>query len=144
MKYKKLWLGALWLLAMTACAADIEVKAAWVRATVPAQMVSGAFMEITSKKAATLVGASTSVADETEVHEMKMEDGVMKMRAAPRVVLPAGKTVVFNPGAYHIMLMGLKRQLKPGDSVPLTLKIENANKKIQRVTVKAEVRDLTE
>lgn len=125
-------------------AADIEVKSAWVRGTVPAQMMSGAFMEITSKNAATLVGVTTPVAEEAEVHEMRLEGGVMKMRAAPRLELPAGQTVVLKPGGYHVMLMGVKQQLKPGDRVPITLKIESANKKINAVVVKAEVRELTE
>jgi copper(I)-binding protein len=127
-----------------ASAADIAVKSAWVRGTVPAQMMSGAFMEITSKNAATLVGVTTPVAEEAEVHEMRLEGGVMKMRAAPRLDLPAGKTVVLKPGGYHVMLMGLKRQLKPGDMVPLTLKIESANKKVNTAVVNAEVRELSE
>lgn len=125
-------------------AAEIEVKSAWVRATVTAQMTSGAFLEITSKTNATLVGVSSPVADEAEVHEMKMENGVMKMRHAPRVALPAGKAVIFNPGGYHIMLMGLKRQLNPGDVVPVSLKIERADKKLREVVVNAKVRALTE
>jgi periplasmic copper chaperone A len=133
------------LLASTSVsAADIEVRAAWVRATVPAQTASGAFMAIVSKAGATLVGVSTPVADEVEVHEMKMEGGVMKMRASPRVPLPAGRTVTFKPGGYHIMLMGLKRQMKPGETVPVTLKIENANRKIDSVQVNAKVRELAE
>ena len=123
--------------------ADLEVKSAWMRATVPAQMASGAFMDITSKGNATLVGVSTPVAEDAEVHEMRLENGVMKMRAAPRLALPAGKIVLLKPGGYHIMLMGLKQQLKPGAVVPITLKIENAKKKIEAVTVNARVRELT-
>ena len=123
--------------------ADLEVKSAWVRGTVPAQMMSGAFMDITSRQDATLVGVSTPVAEDAEVHEMRLEGGVMKMRAAPRLALPAGKTVSLKPGGYHIMLMGLKRQLKAGETVPLTLKIEGAKKKVETLTIDAEVRDLT-
>ena len=130
-------------LAGLAMAADVEVKSAWVRGTVPAQMMSGAFMEITSKNGATLVGATTPVAEDAEVHEMKLEGGVMKMRAAPRLELPAGKTVTLKPGGYHVMLMGLKQQMKAGDNVALTLKIEGRNKKVETVVVNAEVRDLT-
>ena len=125
------------------CAADVSVQSAWVRGTVAAQMTSGAFMDITSRNGATLVGVLTPVAEDAEVHEMKLEGGVMKMRAAPRLKLPAGKTVSLKPGGYHIMLMGLKQQLKPGAKVPITLKIENAKKKTESVTVNAEVRELT-
>ena len=100
-------------------------------------------MDITSKGNATLVGVSTPVAEDAEVHEMRLEGGIMKMRAAPRLTLPAGKTVTLKPGGYHIMLMELKQQLKPGATVPITLKIENAKKKMESVTVNVEVRELT-
>jgi periplasmic copper chaperone A len=144
MKNSKIVLLATLLFSVVASAADIEVKSAWVRGTVPAQMMSGAFMEITSKSGATLVGVSTPAAEDAEVHEMRLEGGVMKMRAAPRLALPAGKAVTLKPGGYHIMLMGLKQQLKPGDIVPITLKVESANKKVDAVTVNAKVRELTE
>ena len=143
---KSLLFAALFLTVVPslAGAADIEVKSAWVRGTVPAQMMSGAFMEITSKSGATLVGVSTPAAEDAEVHEMRLEGGVMKMRPAPRLDLPAGKTVTLKPGGYHIMLMGLKRQLQVGDSVPITLKIANANRRVDTLVVNAEVRALTE
>ena len=128
--------------ATAAWAADLDVKSAWARGTVPAQQVSGAFMELTSKAGAVLVGVTTPVAEEAEVHEMRLEGGVMKMRAAPRLDLPAGQTVSLKPGGYHIMLIGLKQQLKAGESIPLTLKIERKDKKIDSVEVKAEVRGL--
>jgi copper(I)-binding protein len=140
---KKGLLIAMLFAAVTAQAATVDVKSAWVRGTVPAQMVSGAFMALTSAEGATLVGVSTPVADDSEVHEMQIEGGVMKMRPAGRLPLPAGKTVMLKPGGYHIMLMGLKQQLKPGDVVPITLKIENAKKKVESVTVNAEVRELS-
>jgi periplasmic copper chaperone A len=144
MGYRTLVFVATLFVLFSAYAADVQVKSAWVRSTVPAQMVSGAFMEITSKTGATLVGVSTPVAEDAEVHEMKSEDGVMKMRAMPRLALPAGKAVTLSPGGYHIMLMGLKRQLKAGDKVDITLMVEDANKRVKRVRVNAYVRDLTE
>ena len=144
MKNSKFILLAALLASMAANAADVEIKSAWVRGTVPAQTMSAAYMELTSKGGATLVGASTPVAEDADVHEMSLEGGVMKMRAAPRLALPAGETVILKPGGYHIMLMGLKRQLKPGDTVPITLRIENAHKKTEVVVVNAEVHDLTE
>jgi len=77
----------------TAFAGDIEIKAPWVRGNVAGQMATGAFMEVTSKSGATLVGAASPVAGVTEIHEMKMDGGVMKMRAVPRLDLPAGNAI---------------------------------------------------
>lgn len=134
------------LFATAANAADVEVQSPWVRGTVEGQKASGAFMTLTSAKGATLVGASVSkkIAGVTEVHEMKMDGDRMLMRAMPRLELPAGKPVALARGGYHIMLMDLKQQLKPGSSIDIELKIENAAKKVETVKVKAEVRDLTE
>lgn len=122
--------------------ADVTVKESWVRGTTPAQKATGAFMEITSSEAASLLSASSPVAGVVEIHTMKMEDGVMKMRAIPKLDLPAGKGVKLAPGGNHVMLMDLKQQMKKGDVVPITLKIEGKDKKVQMLEVKAEVRDL--
>ena len=131
------------LSATTAFAGDIEIKAPWVRGTVAGQTATGAFMEITSKSGASLVGAASPVAGVTEVHEMKLDDGVMKMRAVARLDLPAGKPVILGPGGYHVMLMNLKQMIKTGDSVPLTLQFEGKDRKVEMIEVVAEVRDLT-
>jgi len=122
--------------------ADVTVKDSWVRGTTPAQKATGAFMEITSSEAVTLLSASSPVAGVVEIHTMKMEDGVMKMRAIPKLDLPAGKGVKLQPGGNHVMLMDLKQQMKKGDVVPITLKIEGKDRKVQMLEVKAEVRDL--
>lgn len=128
----------------TAFAADINVKAPWVRGTVTGQQATGAFMEITSTTGATLIGASSPIANITEIHEMKMDGGVMKMRAVARLDLPAGKPVTLGPGDnYHVMLMELKQPLKKGDFVPLTLRVESKDKRVEAIEIKAEVRDLT-
>ena len=131
------------LCATTAFAGDIEIKAPWVRGTVAGQTATGAFMEVTSKAGATLVGAASPVAGLTEIHEMKMDGGVMKMRAIARLDLPAGKPVVLGPGGYHVMLMNLKQTIKTGESVPLTLQFETREKKAETIDVVAEVRDPT-
>jgi len=130
------------LVAGTAMAADLEVKSPWVRGTVAGQKATGAFMELRSPAGTTIVGASSNAAGITEIHEMKMDGGVMKMKAAPRLDLPAGKTVSLAPGGYHVMLMDLKQPLKKGDVVTITLQLEGANKKPESVDIKAEVRDL--
>jgi hypothetical protein len=122
--------------------ADVTVKDSWVRGTTPAQKATGAFMEIVSSDAASLLSASSPVAGVVEIHTMKMEDGVMKMRAIPKLDLPAGKGVKLAPGGNHVMLMDLKQQMKKGDVVPITLKVEGKDKKVHTIELKAEVRDL--
>ena len=102
-------------------AQTVTVKDAWARASVPGQKATGAFMTLTAKDSVTLVGASSPVAGVTEVHEMKMDGDVMKMRAVPGLDLPAGKTVELKPGGYHLMLMDLKAPLAKDSSVPVTL-----------------------
>ena len=106
--------------------APIDVKDAWVRSTVPGQMGTGAFMKITAKAGTQLVGVSSPVAGVGEVHEMKMDKDIMTMRAIPVLDLPAGKTVEFKPGGYHVMLMDLKQPLMKDSKVPLTLIFKDA------------------
>ena len=98
-----------------------KVEAAWMRSSVPGQQGTGAFMKITAAQAMQLVGVSTPVAGTAEVHEMKMDGDVMRMRAVSKLDLPAGQTVELKPGGYHVMLMDLKQPLVPGSTVPLTL-----------------------
>lgn len=131
------------LSATATIAADVEIKDAWVRGTVTGQQATGAFLDITSKAGAALVGVSSPAAGVTELHEMKMDGGVMKMRPVARLELPAGQTVHLAPGGYHVMLMKLKQPLKTGDSVPLTLQVEGQDKTVEAIPVNAAVRDLT-
>ena len=120
-------LTATLLLASSALhAQNVEVSNAWVRSTVQGQKGTGAFMNITAKDGAKLVGVSSPVAGVAEVHEMKMEGDIMKMRALPVLDLPAGQTVQFKPGGYHLMLMDLKQPLSKGSTVPLTLRLQDA------------------
>jgi len=107
----------------------IEVKDAWVRTSVQGQKATGAFMNITAKDGAKLVGVSSPVAGLGEVHEMKMEGDVMKMRAITALDLPAGKTVALKPGGFHLMLMDLKTPLKKDSTIPLTLRFKDAQGK---------------
>ena len=123
--------------------ADVVVKDAWVRGTVAGQMATGAFMELQASEDVKLVGAASAAAGVVEVHEMSMDNGVMKMRALPKLDLPAGKAVALRPGGYHIMLMDLKKPMLKGETIPLTLKIEGKDKKVSTIEVKAEVRELT-
>lgn len=124
-------------------AAQVVVKDPWVRATVPQQKATGAFMQLEARQATRLIEARSPVAGMVEIHEMKMENNVMKMRPVSGLDVPAGKAVDLKPGGYHVMLLDLKEQMKEGASVPVTLVFESADKKRETVEVKATVRSLT-
>jgi copper(I)-binding protein len=121
--------------------AQEEAKSAWARATVRGQKTSAAYMQLKSAQGATLVGAESPVAGIVELHEMRMDGNVMRMRAVPKLDLPAGKIVEFKPGGFHFMLIDLKRPLGKGDSVPITLKFEGKDHTLRRLEVTAQVRD---
>ena len=122
--------------------AQVVVANPWVRGTVAGQKATGAFMELKSPTDTALVSASSPVAGIVEVHEMKMDAGVMRMNAVDRLAVPAGKAIELKPGGYHVMLMDLKRALKEGETVPVTLTFEDKAGKKQTVEVKAPVRAL--
>ncbi|MCU0072394.1 copper chaperone PCu(A)C [Pseudomonas koreensis] len=123
--------------------AQTRVDDAWVRATVPNQSASGAFMIVTADSDSKLLSVASPAAKDVQVHEMTMKNDVMSMGPVKSVDLPAGKAVNFDPNGYHVMLMGLTAQLKEGDSVPLTLTVENAKGEKETVEVKAPVKALT-
>lgn len=123
--------------------AQTTVMEAWVRATVAQQKASGLFAKVTSAQGGRLVAGASSVAGVVEIHEMAMDGNVMRMRAlANGLDLPAGKTVELKPGGYHVMLLDLKQQLKPGDSVPVTLTVEGADGRKETIELKVPVRAL--
>ena len=107
-------------------AAGITVSEAWVRPTVAGQKATGAFMKLTAKDSAKLVGVSSPVADVAEIHEMKMEKDIMKMAAIPSLNLPSGKTVELKPGGFHVMLMDLKSPIANNSKIPLVLHFQDA------------------
>ena len=121
-------------------AQNVDVKDAWVRTSVQGQKATGAFMKITAKEGGTLVGVASPVAGVAEVHEMKMDGDVMRMRALPNgLALPAGKTVALTPGGYHVMLMDLKATLPKDSTIPLTLTFKDAKGVESRVELKLPV-----
>lgn len=123
-----------------AALAQVDVTAAWARPAVPGQTGTGAFMTLVSKDGARLVGAASPVAGVVEIHEMAMDNNVMRMRAVPSVDLPAGREVQLKPGGYHVMLLDLKRPLKAGEKVRIELQIETRDGKRVTQPVEAEVR----
>ncbi|POF88850.1 transporter [Pseudomonas putida] len=137
-------LAALALMGMALPAlAETSVSDAWVRATVPQQHATGAFMVLTATTDSKLVGVASPVAKDVQVHEMTMNGDVMGMRQVKSIELPAGKAVSLDPNGYHVMLMGLHEQVKEGTQVPLTLTIEDAEGAKQTLQVQAPVRGLT-
>jgi periplasmic copper chaperone A len=141
---KKLLIASLLTITAGAWAqqATVKVEDAWVRGTVATQKATGAFMRLTPSAKARLVSASSPVAGVVEIHEMSMENDVMKMRQIPGLDLPAGKATDLKPGGYHVMMMDLKAPVKAGDTVPLTLTFEDAAQKTFTVEVNAPVRAL--
>ena len=120
--------------------AQVVVANAWVRATVPQQKSTGAFLQIKSPTDVKLISVSTPSAGVAEVHEMAMDGDVMRMRPVASLAVPAGKLVELKPGGYHVMLMDLKGPLKTGDAVVLTLVFEGADKSRSTVSVQAPAR----
>jgi copper(I)-binding protein len=100
----------------------------WARPTAPGQSVGGAYLGLRNGGTTPdrLLGGSTATAARVEVHEMRMEGDVMRMREIQAIELPAGKGVKLEPGGLHLMLMGLKAPLKVGDKLPLKLRFEKA------------------
>ncbi len=141
MNFKSMTLGVALAatLLVSVAAQTVEVKNAWIRTSVQGQMATGAFMQLTAKEGTTLIGASSPVAGVVEVHEMKMEGDVMKMRAVPVLELPAGKMVELKPGGYHVMLMDLKTALKKDNTVPMTLVFKDAKGVQSTLTLKVPV-----
>jgi copper(I)-binding protein len=119
--------------------AAVKVEGAWTRATVAGQQGSGAFMNLTASSALKLVGVSSPVAGVTELHEMKMEGDIMRMRPVPAIDLPAGTRVQLKPGGFHVMLMDLKTPLRKDTQIPLTLVLQNAQGQTSQVQVSVPV-----
>lgn len=125
-----------------AAQAQIQVTEPWTRATVAQQKATGMFLTLTAAQGGRLVSAASPLAEVVEIHEMAMEGNIMRMRAVQGLDLPAGKPITLKPGGYHIMLMGLRQQIQPGQPVPATLVIEERDGKRQSVQVNAIAREL--
>jgi copper(I)-binding protein len=125
-----------------AVAAELAVESPWVRASVPQQAATGAFMRLTAARDLRLVGARSPAAEHVEVHEMSMQGQTMRMRQVSALALPKGRAVALAPGGYHLMLIGLKQALAAGQAVELTLVLEDASGQRSEQAVRATVRPL--
>lgn len=137
------WMGLGALLVTVQCmAGEVMVSDVWSRATAPGQEATVVGLRITSQKEARMVAVSSPVA-EAQMHSMVHENGMMKMRKLDSLALPARQEVLLGAGGDHLMLVGLKKPIKAGEIVPLTLTVEFADKRVEKVEIKAEVKPLT-
>ena len=107
---------------------NLEIEHPWARATPPGASVGGGFATVRNAgaEADKLIGASSPEADRVELHVMSMDNGVMRMRQAPSFEVPARGELTLKPGGKHLMFLGLKRPLGPGEKVPVKLRFEKA------------------
>ena len=118
----------------------VEIEKPWARASAMVDGAGAAYMEISSPEADRLIGVSvdSTVAAMAEIHETSMNDeGAMMMSEVGRIDIPAGETVMLEPGGYHIMLMQLAEPLEPGNTFDLTLQFAEGGD----ITVEVEVRE---
>lgn len=138
MRSKLLALGAGLMLfsgAALAQGSDVQITNAWARATPAGAQTAAAYVTVEAPSGDQLTGVSTPAAQKADIHEMTMDGNIMKMRQVDGIDLPAGKTVTLKPGGYHIMLTGLAKPLKEGDTFPLTLDFAKAGAKQVNVSV---------
>lgn len=122
-----------------ACEANenVAIMDNWVRANAPGQSVGAAYMTLLSARDSTMIKAEADIAGSVEIHSMKMENGVMKMRMLEALPLKAGKAEKLAPGGFHLMLFDLKKPLTAGENVKFTLTFKDAtgNTTQQQVTL---------
>lgn len=130
-------LVALLSLAPAAAFAQVAVTAPWARATAPGAQTGAAYLTVAAAVGDRLVGAETPVARAAELHTHLMEGGIARMRQVDAVEVPAGPPVVLAPSGLHVMLVGLTRQLRPGETFPLVLVFEKAGRVTAEVRVES-------
>ncbi|MEJ1295923.1 MAG: copper chaperone PCu(A)C [Candidatus Sedimenticola sp. (ex Thyasira tokunagai)] len=117
---------------------SVEAGDPYARAVPPGQPNSASFMALTNKSSMdhALVAAESSVSKVVELHTHINDNGMMRMRRVEKIDLPAGKMVMLKPGGHHVMLIGLKKQLMPGESIDITLIFDDGSKKAMSVPVR--------
>lgn len=128
--------------ATQAFAGEVTISDAWARASAPGQDSASVAMHITSQKDANIVEVSSSAASSVQIHSMTQENGMMMMREMDSFPIKAKQEAALGSDGNHLMLVGLKKPLKVGDSVLLTLTLQFADKHKEKIEVKAEVRPL--
>ena len=116
------------ILVLCACSAveDIEVHEAWARPTAQGNTAAAYFsLHNHTSNDDELIGAASTIAETAEIHESKLVNDVMTMNMVSSVPLKAGDELAFEPGGLHVMLVGVKQDLKVGDEFQLVLKFKN-------------------
>lgn len=114
------------LLAPGAAAGGLELRDPWIRAAPPSAQAMAGYVELANTGSAPIRVTAASSPDfgAVELHEMRMDDGVMRMRALDAIELPAGVSVRLAPGGDHLMLMRPVRALRAGDRVEIVFEVE--------------------
>lgn len=120
----------------SAQAPTVQVKDAWARATASTAKVGGVFMTLTGGPDK-VVSAASPVAETVELHETVRDGNVMRMRPVTALGVAPDTPTVLKPGSYHVMLIGLRKQLNKGDTFPMTLTFEKGKPVTVTVTVQA-------
>ena len=121
---------------------SLSIEHPWSRETAAGQAAGGGFVAITNSgpREDRLLSGTTPAAAEVQLHTMTMDGGVMRMRQVTNgIAIPAKGSIELKPGGYHIMFMGLKRQLRQGERIPVTLRFQHAG----NVTVQFAVQPIT-
>lgn len=118
---------------------ELHIGHPYARATAPGQPSGGGYLSVHNggKVADRLIGVKADISAAAELHEMKMDGNVMRMRELSAIELPVGEKVELKPGGLHIMFTGLKAPLKAGDKFPVTLQFEKAGEVTVTVNVEA-------
>jgi copper(I)-binding protein len=118
--------------------AEVAIGDPYVRAVPPGQANSAVFMSLENRsdQDQALVAAESDVSEIVELHTHIEEGGMMRMRQIEKIDVPAGETVILQPGGLHVMLIGLQQALEPGQTIDLTLVFEDGS----RMPVQAPVR----
>lgn len=122
--------------------APVSVERAWLRATVQGQTTTGAYMTLTAREPLVLTGVSSPAAGVVEIHEMRMDGDIMRMRAVENLPLGPGKPLELKPGGYHVMLTQLRMRLQPSASVPLTLQFRTSSGEVSELRLSIPVRTM--
>jgi len=117
---------------------DVLIRDGWVQEGPPSQTITAAYMTIENHTGADIAlrSASTEVAQTVELHKMELVDGMMKMHRVENINIPAGGTAELKPGGYHLMVIGLKKELKEGDKVTITLEFSSDRRETITIPVK--------
>lgn len=118
--------------------ADVEIEGAYARASIPNVPNSAAFFVIknNSNKDIAITSANSDIAEKNELHTHIKENQMLKMMKIEKLVVPAKSSLELKSGGDHVMLMGLKKELKAGDEISLELSFSDGDKKSIKVPVK--------